>query len=157
MKYHIGELSCLSICHQIKVPITVSRLYTSVRTTMLDTHTHTYTNTSNSYIHINYVLFTLQLITMADFLLPFTKPLAQFNFCSATERFRLRLRRRLVYFTFQLRYHQFISFFLFPFFLLLPSGEFLANLQAYTTQTFIPFFLIAKVKWFCRRHRSRLR
>lgn len=26
MKYHIGELSCLSICHQIKVPITLSRL-----------------------------------------------------------------------------------------------------------------------------------
>lgn len=24
MKYHIGELSCLSICHQIKVPITLS-------------------------------------------------------------------------------------------------------------------------------------
>lgn len=135
MKYHIGELSCLSICHQIKVPITMSRLYLLPYDELLCYTLHIQLIHSYDFN----ILFTSQLITMAAFPLSHNSIFVQLLNVSLVS---LRLRQFCSFHvSTSVPSIYLFRFFLFPFF---PSGNFIANLQAYTTQTFITFFLIAK-------------
>lgn len=141
MKYHIGELSCLSICHQIKVPITVSRpsLCVCAFASVHDEPSH------NSCIRMNLAFYSLHIVdhdACAALL-----SLHQISDSLPSYWTSLSLFSRVLF----ISLFNFTAINLSHVFLLLPffssGANFIANVQAYTTQTFILIFPQRREHW----------